>query len=151
MEENRDETALEEALREHKELQEIQDRLAGLFGQPASPAFQNWAAEVREQLTRMVGLLESHFALEEQQGLHDEIVEALPNQSCRLEKLLKEHGQILAQIRAVRDLSLGMEGPPQDQELRREASGFFVTLDKHERAERELFIQALEGEGQAPD
>ena len=38
----------------------------------------------------------------------------------------------------------------QDQELRREASEFFDTLDKHELAERELFIRALEGEGQAP-
>ncbi|MBD3161022.1 MAG: hypothetical protein GF346_02560 [Candidatus Eisenbacteria bacterium] len=149
--ESKDRPALEQALREHHELIEIENRLGGLFIDNTCPAFQTWIRDVREGFGALRSRLGPHFELEEKGGLHQEILEALPNQAPRLERLIQEHASLLAQLDAIRDLSLRTERPPEDQELRRKASDFFAALDRHERAERELFLHAIEGDGGAPD
>jgi hypothetical protein len=75
----------------------------------------------------------------------------LPNQSNRLDELIREHGTLIETAKGLHELSLQTEMPPHDQELRRKASEFFASLDLHERTERELFLLAIEGEGGAPD
>lgn len=151
MEEKRPKPALEEALREHHELIEVENNLARLFAEETCPAFTAWVGEVRGELEKLVEMLAPHFVHEEQDGLHEEIAESLPNQSHRLDALIKEHGTLLDHANSLQELSQKTKMPPQDQELRRQASEFFAALDLHERTERELFLLAIEGEGGAPD
>jgi hypothetical protein len=143
--------ALEEALREHHELLAVEENLSRLLAQDTCPAFKAWIEEVQTELGKLVDMLGPHFQHEEDEGLHEEIAESLPNQSHRLDELIEEHETLLDKIKEVHQLSLRTEMPPQDQELRRQASEFFAALDRHERTERELFLLAIEGEGGAPD
>ena len=143
--------ALAEALRDHHRLLEIQARLVGRFADGSCPAFKTWIFGVRDDLEELAALLDTHFAAEEAERLHEEIAAALPNASHRLEMLLKEHKTILSRCEALRDQSVRTEKPGEDSPLRNEASEFFALLDGHERTERELFLQALEGDGGSPD
>lgn len=143
--------AIEEALRDHHQLLEIESRLAGRLADGSCPAFSAWIIEVRKDLAELISLLEVHFVHEEQEGLHEEIAEALPNASHRLNRLLEEHAALLARAAALRATAEQLVRPGSDGPLRAEASEFFAALDQHERTERELFLLALEGEGGSPD
>jgi hypothetical protein len=147
----RQKPALADALHDHHTLLEIQARLVGRFADGSCPAFKTWILDVRRDLEELASLLDTHFAHEEAERLHEEIAEALPNSSHRLEMLLKEHRTILSRCEALRDLAVRTEKPGEDFPLRNEASEFFALLDGHERAERDLFLQALEGDGGSPD
>ncbi len=151
MNEPRPRTALADALHDHHRLLEIQARLVGHFADGSCPAFKTWILDVRRELEELAEMLDGHFAQEELERLHDEIAAALPNASHRLDTLLKEHRTILSRCEALRELSVRTEKPGEDFPLRNEASEFFALLDSHERAERELFLQALEGDGGSPD
>lgn len=151
MSEKRRKPALEEALQDHHHLLEIEARLAGRFADGSCPAFSSWIIDVRKDLAELFALLEVHFAHEEQDGLHEEIAEALPNASHRLKRLLDEHAALLGKAASLRDTAAQLVRPGSDGPLRAEASEFFASLDQHERSERELFLLALEGEGGSPD
>ena len=143
--------ALEEALREHHQLLEIQSRLIGRFADGSCPAFNVWIADVRRDTEELTTLLVDHFAREEQDDLHAEIASALPNATHRLEALVREHAKIAEVARALQQLARGPVSPGKDGPLRAAASDLFALLDQHERAERDLFLLAIEGDGGAPD
>jgi hypothetical protein len=151
MNESHPRTALADALHDHHRLLEIQTRLVERFADGSCPAFKTWILDVRRDLEALGDLLDTHFAHEETERLHDEIAAALPNSGHRLETLLKEHRTILSRCDALREQAVRTEKPGEDFPLRNEASEFFALLDGHERAERELFLQALEGDGGSPD
>jgi hypothetical protein len=143
--------ALHEAIEDHHRLLEIQNSLAGRFADGSCPAFNTWIVHVREELGKMTDLLDCHFRREEEDRLHDEIGAALPNATRRIEKLLAEHRGILERARSLCALAQATIQPGSDGPLRSETSDFFALLDAHERAERDLFLQAIEGEGGSPD
>jgi|GEM_PF-3904616 len=143
--------ALHEAIEDHRKLFEIQNSLAGRFADGSCPAFNTWIVHVREEISAMADLLECHFRREEADRLHDEIAAALPNATYRLAQLLAQHERILARARDLRALAVATVPPGADGPLRAAASEFFAILDDHERAERELFLHAVEGEGGSPD
>jgi len=151
MEKQRARPTLEESLQDHHRLLEIQTRLAEYFAEGSCPAFNTWILQVRKELKEMITHLDAHFWREEDDCLHEGIAGSLPNATYRLESLLKEHGMILARGDALQQMAVRTIQPGGDAELRAEASEFFALLDRHERAERELFLLALEGEGGAPD
>ncbi len=151
MRETRRKPALEDVLQDHHRLLEIEGRLAGRLADGSCPAFSSWIIDVRKDLSDLASLLEVHFANEEQDRLHDEIVETLPNASYRLRQLLQEHGILLGKATALCETARALVQPGTDAALRVEASEFFALLDQHERAERELFLLALEGDGGSPD
>ena len=151
MKDKRERPAIQEALEDHHHLLEIQKRLLGHFVDGSCPAFQAWIQGVRDELKEMVQLLDEHFRHEEEEGLHEEIAEALPNASLRLDGLLGEHQTLLSRVKGLGDQAAATTKPGEDGALRAAASEFFALLDEHERAERELFLAALEGEGGAPD
>lgn len=143
--------ALEEALREHHQLLEIQSRLVGRFADGSCPAFNVWIADVRRDTEELTTLLVSHFAREERDDLHAEIASALPNATHRLEALIREHRKIAGAATALHQQAQRPVSPGEDGPLRAAASEFFALLDQHERAERDLFLLAIEGDGGAPD
>lgn len=143
--------ALREAIEDHHKLLEIQNRIAGRFADGSCPAFNTWIVHVREEIAEMTDLLECHFRREEADRLHEEIASLLPNASTRLSHLLSEHERILERARALRAAAATTTQPGADGPLRNDASEFFALLDAHERAERELFLLAVEGETGSPD
>ncbi len=142
---------LREAIEDHHKLLEIQNRIAGHFADGSCPAFNTWIAAVRHEIAEMLDLLASHFRREESDGLHAEIASLLPNATPRLARLLAEHAKILERAGALRSTAAAITQPGGDGPLRNEASEFFALLDTHERAERDLFLLAIEGEGGSPD
>jgi hypothetical protein len=143
--------ALREAIEDHHRLLDIQNRIAGRFADGSCPAFNTWIASVRQEIMEMAVLLEAHFRREEADGLHAEIASLLPNATARLSHLLAEHGRILEQAHSLQSTAAAITQPGGDGALRNEASEFFALLDSHERAERDLFLLAIEGEGGSPD
>jgi len=139
------------ALEEHHRLLDLQCRLARRFAQSVPCGFESWIVDIRAELRQMRDLLVDHFKQEEAGRLHEEIAEALPNATLRLRLLIDQHAEILGCIEGLLDCAVScataVEGPP----LCVTASEFFALLDQHERAERELFLLAIEGEGGAPD
>jgi len=143
------------SLEEHKTLRgrvEKLDRLGEEFWQ-ARLKITELIGKVETELDEFIPLLERHFSVEEGRGLHDEIVEALPNQTPQVQQLLDEHRMMmraLGEVRGVIAVLKGMarcEQPLVYDRLRTALD----TLKRHEADEHTLFMTALEGEGQAPD
>ncbi len=144
-------TALHEALMDHHRLLDVQARLARRFAEAVPCGFDTWILKVRSEIEEIVALLDGHFEREEQDRLHEEISEAVPNATPRLSVLLKEHRSILTRAQDLLGRSISCANPMDGAALCVEASDFFAVLDRHERAERELFLLAIEGESGAPD
>lgn len=144
-------TALHEALMDHHKLLDVQAGLARRFAEAVPCGFDTWILKVRTEIEEMVALLDGHFEREEQDGLHEEIAETVPNATPRLSVLLNEHRSILTRAQELLSRSLSCANPMDGAALCVEASDFFAMLDQHERAERELFLLAIEGESGAPD
>jgi hypothetical protein len=143
--------AIHEALMDHHRLLDVQARLARRFAEAVPCGFDTWILKVRSEIEEMATLLDGHFEREEQDRLHDEIAEKVPNAAPRLSALLKEHRLILTRAQDLLSQSISCESPMEGASLCVEASDFFAALDQHERAERELFLLAIEGEDGAPD
>jgi hypothetical protein len=140
-----------EALMDHRRLLDVQARLARRFAEAIPCGFDSWILKVREEIEEMAALLDGHFEREEQGRLHDEIADSLPNAVHRLDALLKEHRSVLTRAQELLSRSLLCTDPIAGAALCVEASEFFALLDSHERAERDLFLLAIEGDGGAPD
>ncbi|MDM7915687.1 MAG: hypothetical protein QUU85_10555, partial [Candidatus Eisenbacteria bacterium] len=57
--------SIEAALRDHHRLLALQTRLEGLLARDVVDDFAPWIAEVREEISGLVPLLEEHFGFEE--------------------------------------------------------------------------------------
>ncbi|MFB3908207.1 MAG: hemerythrin domain-containing protein [Candidatus Eisenbacteria bacterium] len=143
--------SIEAALRDHHRLLALQTRLEGLLARDVVDDFAPWIAEVREEISGLVPLLEEHFGFEEAERLHEEIASRVPNATLRLDRLLLEHQEILRFARQLSALAGDTNDAERDLPMRAAAADFFSLLERHERAERELFLEALEGDGGSPD
>jgi hypothetical protein len=144
-------SAIQEALQDHHRLLDVQGRLVRLFAESVPCGFETWILKVRTEIEEMAALLDVHFEREEQDKLHEEIAEAIPNATPRVEALLEEHRRILTLAQELLSQSISCSTPMEGASLCVSASDFFALLDQHERAERELFLLAIEGESGAPD
>lgn len=151
MEAKNTKSALHEVLMDHHRLLEVQAKLARRFAEAVPCGFETWILKVRTEIEEMVALLDGHFEREEHDRLHEEISEAVPNATPRLDVLLKEHRSVLTRGQDLLSRAIACANPMDGAALCVEASDFFALLDRHERAERELFLLAIEGESGAPD
>jgi hypothetical protein len=143
--------SLEEHKHLNKKLSEVQ-KLGQEFWD-ARCGITDLLVKLETQLEELTPMMEHHFAQEETGGLHEEIVDALPNESRRVTMLFEEHRALLRILGEVRGVTAVLRAMVQTEQpmLFDRINKALQQLQRHETEEHTLFMRALEGEGPAPD
>jgi hemerythrin len=133
----------EQALEEHEQIHFYLDQLVRTMGAfPAHPQdaepFRRLAAQIESLRER----IDEHFQHEEQGGLFQAVVDALPGADLEVRRLAAQHVRIvqlleMARIRARRST------PAEIEPLRDELDRFLQSMRHHEREEDALLRRAL--------
>jgi iron-sulfur cluster repair protein YtfE (RIC family) len=141
----------ERVLQEHRELNQMVADLRAFLQQPRPKIGEKdshpWAADLSERLVKLHSKLALHFRYEEEEGVVEEISFRFPRASRKIEELVSQHPQILAEVRDLMGSTLAYsEGQePARPALRKRLNALLDLLDQHEQSETEL-IQQLEYE-----
>jgi iron-sulfur cluster repair protein YtfE (RIC family) len=143
------ETWIQQVMEEHRQLKELLAELRAFLEQPRPEIGEDgahpWAAELSKKLVSLHDELFRHFRYEEEGGMVEELSRNHPEQSRKIDEVVDEHPQILAEVRQLMaaTLAYSVGQQPDDPSLRRRIIALLERLDRHERAETEL-IQSVE-------
>lgn len=99
-------------------------------------------------LSQLRDRLAMHFSLEETYGYFEDAVSPAPRLSQQAERLRNEHKELLAHIQTIAEgaehLATGNGHAPSRRALAAHFSDFYHALERHEAAEANLIVDALE-------
>ncbi len=134
---------VDEVLDEHRECMKFVAALESCLDRRPEPA-ETWLGEVRACLARLRGSLEEHFRDETEGWLYREMPLRRPRFAPALERLEKEHPEILRALDEVSRRAAALSDPERHQ--LRELSGHLqlltARLRRHEAEENEILIAA---------
>jgi len=133
-------TALQTALKEHQDLMRLLGRLNA-----AVTAAEVDRGALAQQLRDLRAHMTEHFALEDQGGYFEEVVEFQPHLRERVDELHDQHPLLAAGIAELIDI---VEGDPADEgwtaSLKARFETFRTLFVEHEHGENELVQEAYE-------
>ena len=135
-------------LQDHEEIKSLLNDVREFLGKPRpaleARGYHRWASRLSRHLVKLHDRMFQHFRFEERTGILEELLLAHPNASRRIESLVVDHEEILAEVRRLTAASMkyGENKPPEDVHLRKRMMDILDRLEQHEKAETEL-IQRL--------
>jgi iron-sulfur cluster repair protein YtfE (RIC family) len=98
----------------------------------------------RKQLESLERFLVEHFAQEEGRGYLDEALKAAPRYNNQAERLRREHGELMSEIRTICELAeSAATSPDRWAEVYRAYDAFAEQLQMHDEAENEIMTRAV--------
>jgi chromosome segregation ATPase len=135
----------EELRRELREFERLAEQIRG-----SRERLAELMEELLQRLEAIRPRLEAHFELEEAEGLHEEILEAMPHASRRVTELLHQHSELLEALGELTSIASTLRDMAQVRLYGRIAH-LLDKFRKHEEEERVLFLEALENGGPGLD
>ncbi len=135
---------LKEIKDDNLQLKSILDQLASLT-EHCQTAINHWP-ELIELFDSLRDQLALHFALEEAYGYFDDAIGGEPQLSVVAECLRSEHGKLFESVRHIAERSKEISGDKEEEVTRllRRVAEFRRMFEKHEGAELELILKALD-------
>lgn len=133
-----------ETLDEHRTCMRVVTDLEGFLATPAD-SDGRWVEGLIERLDRLCGTLKAHFEAEQNGPLFRRLPLAKPRLAGRLNRLEKEHAEILDAGRATRERANGLEegaAPYQLHELNARVQLLIAKIQRHESEENEIVLDA---------
>ena len=108
-------------------------------------AINHWP-ELIQLIDALRDQLALHFALEEAYGYFDDAIGTEPQLSAIAECLRTEHGKLFESVRHISDRTREISGDKEEEVTRllNRLSTFRKSLEKHEEAELDLILKALD-------
>ena len=138
----------EKVLEEHQELRILLSATDDFLEEPrpsvGKTGSHRWSAHLSQLLLDLHDKLFRHFRHEEGSGMFDQLRRQNPRAAGRIDKILKDHPKILAELRELMSSSLAYSQgvSPPDPRLRRRLKDLLEQLAQHEEQETDL-IQRL--------
>jgi hypothetical protein len=115
--------------------------LRDLLEEPADAENRKWLLAV---LDALLDTLPREFDLEDEDGYMSEVLERYPNWSFQVDRLHREHEQVFAKIKELRErIAHGHWIAPIANEVRRDLRDWILTLVAHHRNETRLVQTAM--------
>jgi hypothetical protein len=145
----------DEALEEHQQIHFYLDQVTQTLQRPAhDSASADSMARLAAQIEGLKERLIEHQQLEEQGGLFQAVVAALPASRVEVERLMRQHGRMIEILEMARLHAHGAQAA-QVAPLRTDLEQFIQMFRKHELDEESLLARAIdkerEKEGKALD
>lgn len=132
-----------EALEEHRQIHFHVDLLSrSLDSLGVSEVDADRMLDVAARIESLRERLEEHFRGEEDSGLYQGILDALPQAETDVMRLMGEHEKMLLDLEGARTIARG-KNPADASLLRSELQRVIATLRDHEREEEALVQRAL--------
>jgi hemerythrin-like domain-containing protein len=135
----------EQMERDHKILNRKMGELKIILSDDVSPKdFPNWRLECILELQDFKEQLKKHFALEEEGGFMNEVLQMAPETERQISKLLAEHKQMIKSLDEILSALKPMleKDPASLETVRINLNEMMVTLRQHENAEYDLIQKA---------
>jgi len=135
---------LDETLDEHRSCMRVVSDLEGFLATPATPRGA-WIAGLIERLDRLCGTLKAHFESEQDGPLFRKLPLAKPRLAERLDRLEKEHAEILEAGRSTRNRAAELEDDAEAyrlHELNARVQLLIAKIQRHESEENEIVLDA---------
>lgn len=133
--------SLDEVVREHGECMKVVSDVEACLDRPPDG---EGLAVLRDELRRLVGVLQAHFSAEEAGALYRDVPVQFPRFSSRIDRLREEHGRILGAAEDVARRADRMHRPEvyELRELNARAQLLVATIRRHEAEENEIIVCA---------
>ena len=135
---------LKEIKDDNLQLKLLLDQISSLTGH-CQTAINHWP-ELIQLFDGLRDQIALHFALEEAYGYFDDAIGTEPQLSAMAECLRSEHGKLFESIRHIADRSREISGDKEEEVTRllNRIATFRESLEKHEEAELDLILKALD-------
>jgi hypothetical protein len=134
-------------LNEHRAIRAAVLALKARIRGPEPARRDHWARLLAEDLDLLAGLLRTHFAREEAEGMFEAILEAEPDAVGPCARLRDQHRSILHHLSAIlRKLDEPRQDTASVEALRRETRALLADLARHEAEEDALLVRVMQGE-----